>query len=447
MSVHVTIGSELTISGLPIAVEGELILTNTFTNPEFSRKERLGLWTGDTDTHIKLYRHTNLGLVVPRGTFPLVVRLLRENNIRYLIEDETTCPSLTERIMMNGSLYPFQTRGLNDLLRYNTGMLESPTGSGKTNIALSVTPRVKTPTVILVHTGELLKQTRERCRQWLGIEPGVLGAGKWDPRPISIAMVQTLGRRCLDEIADYFGCVIVDEAHHSPARTWADILNQLPAKYRYGFTATPFRKDGLQIVMFRTIGSITSKITKAEVEAAGKIIQPDIESVYTAFHFDLIAATEWSAMITAMVNDDDRNQLIAEEVRERLTPETRALILTDRVDHVNVLAGILREFTPVILTGELSESRRDTAMANVRGGARLTIATSSLLGEGVDVPGWDLLFLTTPMAGGPRTLQAVGRVSRAAPGKDRATIVDFVDSAVPVLVGAHSQRERLYHRT
>ena len=60
------------------------------------------------------------------------------------------------------------------------------------------------------------------------------------------------------------------------------------------------------------------------------------------------------------------------------------------------------------------------------------------------MPGWDLLFLATPMAGGPRTLQAVGRVSRAAPGKVRATVVDFVDIRVPALVAAHRQRVRLY---
>jgi superfamily II DNA or RNA helicase len=77
-------------------------------------------------------------------------------------------------------------------------------------------------------------------------------------------------------------------------------------------------------------------------------------------------------------------------------------------------------------------------------GARLTIATSNLLGEGADVPGWDLLFLATPMADGPRTLQAIERVSRAAPGRDRAVVVDFVDADVPALANAYDQRARLY---
>ena len=57
-----------------------------------------------------------------------------------------------------------------------------------------------------------------------------------------------------------------------------------------------------------------------------------------------------------------------------------------------------------------------------------------------------LVFLATPIAGGPRTLQAVGRVSRAAPGKNKATVVDFVDRRVPALVGAHRARQRMYAR-
>jgi hypothetical protein len=50
----------------------------------------------------------------------------------------------------------------------------------------------------------------------------------------------------------------------------------------------------------------------------------------------------------------------------------------------------------------------------------------------------------SPIAGGPRTLQAIGRVSRAAPGKQAATVIDFVDADVPALRGAHAQRARLY---
>jgi len=84
-------------------------------------------------------------------------------------------------------------------------------------------------------------------------------------------------------------------------------------------------------------------------------------------------------------------------------------------------------------------------MKQIRAGAQLTIATTHLLVEGIDVPGWDLLFLVTPISGGPKTLQVAGRVTRPAPGKNKAVIVDFLDSRVPMLKAAFSKREKIYH--
>jgi superfamily II DNA or RNA helicase len=446
--VELHLGAMLTIRGLPGSVADAVKAANTFTNPAFVRKERLGLWTGNTDEQIHLYHHSPDGhLIVPRGTFSLVVGLCREHRISYDVTDATVCPPLNVNVVQAGTLFPYQERALDDLLRWPTGLLEAPTGSGKTHIALSVIPRLKTPTLILTHTSELFRQTRMRVRDWLGIEPGAVGAGTWDLRPITVAMIQTLARRDLTPIANSFGCVLVDEVHHAPARTWAGILNQLPARYRYGFTATAWRKDGLQCLMWRTIGNITATISASEVRHAGRIVAPIIETVETDFFFDLEDAIQWPQMITDLVQDSERNALIVKEVRKRLRPQTRALILSDRIEHVLLLAALLEDLDPVVLTGTLTKSERDAAMQAVRGGAQLTIATSSLLGEGVDVPGWDLLFLATPMAGGPRTLQAIGRVSRAAPGKDWAVVVDFVDRAVPALANAYGQRARLYQRS
>ena len=444
MSVTIRVGAELLINGLPAVVDHAVTTANTFGNPAFDRRQRLGLWTGDTDETIALYRRTATGLVVPRGTFPLVIRLCREAGLAYQVVDETIAPPLDTTVTVSGALFSYQQQALDTLLRWPTGLLKAPTGSGKTNILLSAIPRLHTPTLILVHTAELLRQTQDRCQMWLGVEPGTLGGGRWDVRPISVGMIQTLAKRDLREIAAYFGCVLVDECHHAPARTWADVLNRLPSRFKYGMTATPWRKDGLQMIMWRTLSTVTATVDQADVTRASKTITPDIETIPTGFHFKLVDSLEWGRMITALVRDTARNALIVDEVRAHLTPHTRALVLTDRVEHAHHLARLLDTCQPVVLTGELTKTDREAAMVAVRAGASLTIATSALLGEGIDVPGWDLLFLATPMAGGPRTVQAVGRVSRAAPGKARATVIDFVDVAVPALACAHSQRERLY---
>lgn len=442
--ITLSVGAQLRIVGLPSGVAEQFIGENSFANPKRAMLERLGKWTGNEPRTIDLWNRDGGVLTLPRGYFPGVIHALRQRGLEFSLQDRTVFPALRKPLEAKAELYPYQERALAELLRWPTGVLEAPTGSGKTNILLSAAARLRTPALVCVHTTELLNQTCDRVRSWLGIEPGMIAGGKAILRPVTVAMIQTLARRDLrtQGVADYFGAVLVDEAHHAPAMTWARILEQLPAKYKYGFTATAWRKDGLQFLMWRLIGSKSAKITQTEVQSAGKIVWPQIEAILTDYYFDLADSSEWGAMLSDLVVNRNRNRLIVQEVRSRLNG-SRALILTDRIEHANILAGALKDLQPVLLTGEVSRHEREQAMTRIRAGARLTVATTHLLGEGVDVPGWDLLFLVSPIAGGPRTLQAVGRVARPAPGKDRATVVDFVDGRVQALRAAAHSRLKL----
>ncbi len=443
--IQIAVGPQLRIGGLPSDIERLFIRENSFANPKRETLERLGKWTGNEPRTIDLWAREGGWLILPRGFFPALIHGLKRATLPYAVEDCTVCPPVSEQLTVKGNLYPYQERALSDLLRWPTGVLEAPTGSGKTNILLSAVARLGTPALICVHTTELLNQTCDRVRSWLEVEPGVIAGSRAVFSPVTVGMIQTLARRNLEAegVTEYFGAVLVDEAHHSPAMTWARILEQMPARYKYGFTATAWRKDGMQFLMWRLIGSKSAKIAQFEVRDAGKIVWPDIETVLTDYYFDLADSSEWGVMLSDLVTNRNRNHLIVREVRSRMNG-SRALILTDRIEHANILAGALQDLQPVLLTGEVSRHEREQAMMRVREGARLTVATTHLLGEGVDVPGWDLLFLVSPIAGGPRTLQAIGRVARPAPGKDRATVVDFVDGRVQALRAAARSRRRLY---
>ena len=429
---------------LPIRLERQFISENTFANPKRETLRRLGKWTGNEPVTIVLWTRRHGELILPRGYLPTLIRSLKDEAVVHTVEDCTVCPP-AEALEVEGHLYQYQDRALADLLRWPTGILEAPTGSGKTNIMLSAVARLGTPALICVHTTELLNQTCDRVRSWLGVEPGVIAGNKAKLQPVTVGMIQTLARRDLkaEGIAGYFGAVLIDEAHHAPAMTWARILEQMPARYKYGLTATAWRKDGMQFLMWRLIGNKSAKISRSEVQSVGNIIWPQIETVPTDYYFDLSDSSEWGAMLSDLITNSCRNRLIVRELRSRING-SKALILTDRIEHANILAGALQDMQPVLLTGEMGKVERAQAMLRVRHGAALTIATTHLLGEGVDVPGWDLLFLVSPIAGGPRTLQAIGRVARPAPGKTRATVVDFVDTRVDALRAAAHSRQRLY---
>lgn len=445
MAAILSVAARGNITGIDNAMADAIRAAYTYANPEFERRERRGLWTGDTAQTVETWTAIPHGVSVPRGAGPRIVGLLRQHNVLFQVVDNTIAPSMHVAITPIGELRAYQQQALDLLVGRRSGVCVAPTGSGKTNILLSAIAVKKTTAIVVVHTKELLRQTADRCRSWLGFEPGIIGDGQWDIRPITIASVQTLSRRDLRSITSQFGLVAVDEAHHAPARQWSAVLDQFPARYRYGFSATPWRKDGLGFLLDDHIGPVIATVTPEAVRAAGATVPVRVETVYTTWQHTLRDRPDaWSAMLTALADDAERNRLITDLVRERYADGATLLVLTDRVAHAQRLADGVHDLEPVLLTGELSSSARETRMQAVRDGARLTIATAAMLGEGVDAPGWDCLLLATPFAGGPRTTQAVGRVVRPAPGKRDATVIDLVDRLVPALQAAAYARRRLY---
>jgi len=442
--MEITIRSNLTLEQVPTVLLEQFIDENTFDNPEYRMRKALGKWLKGTPEKIKLWSLNHGKLRLPRGYLPAVIAISRRNEIVFHIQDDTLEPWANFGLEVNGALEAYQQDALDNLLHYPCGTLVGPPGCGKTNILLSAIPELKTRALIIVHTRELFTQTVQRCKDWLGVTPGLIGSGKWEPSEITVGMIQTLARRDLSEITGYFGAILTDEGHHVAAKTWASVLEQFPARYKYAFTATPQRKDGYTFLIWRYTGGKTAEIKQEEVIEAGRIVWPKFMFRGTKFKYTLQDKGDWTFMLNQLAFDQDRNDEIIAEVMESIPYCESALILTDRVGHAELLARRLEGFDPVLLHGQLKAQERREAMEKVRKGTKLTIATIGLVGEGVDVPGWDLLYLVTPIAGGARTVQAIGRVARAKEGKSAASVIDFVDVCVDGYRGKDGQREYYY---
>lgn len=460
---RVVIREEIFIRGLPDYCLELMKKDNEFFNPKKARELRMIEGCADprkaramryrarmTPDDIVLWREAKDWIALPRGYMVDAMKIMEKCGIQAEIEDQSVLPEWVDPPVTENRLFDYQWDALCDLMAGATGVMEAPTGSGKTNILLTLIPQLRTPTIVVVHTKELLKQTIERCEAWLGYEPGIIGSGKSKPKDITIAMIQSLDRKDLKEegLLDRFGCIILDEAHHSPAETWARIIRKFPTRYKYGFTATAWRKDKMEMLIWRVIGNITSKVNKSTVKDAGRLVLTEIRAVPTEYWYDIADTSDWVKMISDIVDNEQRNWLIRDVVGRELdaNPKSKALILTDRIEHTERLGRLLYGFDPVILNGSLKTVERRENMAKVKAGTKLTIATTHLLGEGIDCPGWDLLFLVTPVVGGPRTVQIMGRVARPAPGKERAILYDFVDERVEMLKTAFYARNKLYKK-
>lgn len=241
-----------------------------------------------------------------------------------------------------------------------------------------------------------------------------------------------------------YGFVIVDECHHVPAVTFERCVRQIAVANWLGLTATPYRRDGLQSLISMYCGPIRHRVTITEEEQAAfdraLVVHP------TAHVFEGSNEAGIQEVFRSLVEDDQRSRQIGDDVVEAAGSGRNCLLLTQRKDHIEKLAGELarRGCDPIILQGGMGKKSRAAAVSEMQerasNGGLILVATGSFLGEGFDCPPLDTLFLAFPMAFKGRTVQYVGRVLRPMASKSRVEVHDYVDAEVPVLARMHTKR-------
>lgn len=320
----------------------------------------------------------------------------------------------------------YQERAVSAALKAPQGVISSPTGSGKSLLGLEIIRRRQQKTLILLHRGDLAKQWIEVIKERLGLTAGFIGDGSWEiGQEITIAMVQTLATREKEtkSLAETFGLILTDECHHTPCDTFSEVIGWFSSKYRYGLSATLERRDGLMPMIFLAIGPVIATIEKEEVEGLGAIVKAKIRPVDTAFKPGLISS--WAEFLDSLCTSAERNQLIIDLATRSPEP---VLILCDRIAHACDLAGMLsrRNIDHVLAHGKLNKDERKAAMEKIKT-AQITVGTSGLCGEGIDVSAWTVLVMASPISSEIKLMQAIGRVVRSCQGKKSALVYDLKD--------------------
>ncbi len=220
--MKIIVNNRAEIFEAPEQVRREIINRLTIKNPKWIDNQKMNRWQGETPEYLHHFWEPGPGrLIVPRGFVRQLATIARQHNVAFEWEDRTReLPEIPFRF--HGELRPYQEASVKAVRSRRFGTLQSPTGSGKTAMALFVIAERQQPTLVIVHTKTLLEQWRERITQFLGIpkkEIGVIGGGKCEIRDITVATVQSI-YKIADSIKRYFGFVVVDEAHHCPSRTF-----------------------------------------------------------------------------------------------------------------------------------------------------------------------------------------------------------------------------------
>lgn len=335
------------------------------------------------------------------------------------------------------TLRPYQVKAAMSLMQQKDGrlggILQIATGGGKTRIVAKVVQLMQVPTLYVVHTRELLHQTRNVLHELLQIPIGQIGDGAADIQPITVATYQSLTKQPSMTVKAFMmrtaQLIIYDEAHHVSCTTLQAISQQTHAAVStIGLSASPWRDDGLDLLIEAVCGPVRFTISASDLIKMGYLVQPVVKIHFlnapqdkTPEHRSDDQNTRYWAWISAA---EERNRYIAQLAQAH--PHEAVLILVKQIDHGDALAALIpgAEF----LDGSKSTRRRKEILERVRTGKTRVLIATSLADEGLDLPILSVLILAGAGSSSTRALQRLGRVLRTHPGKTTATIYDLVDA-------------------
>lgn len=409
-------------------------------NPDYIKKDRMGLWTGSTPQQIYLYEQVGQDVILPAGCLAGIRRMFP--NARLVDHRVGGDPYAYGS---NIALYEYQETAVKAAVEKGGGIMVAPCGSGKTQMGLEVVARIGVKTLWVTHTEDLLNQSMGRAQAVLNCtiyDYGKITGGKVKiGSGITFATVQTMSKLDLPKYKDEWGCVVVDECHHcvgSPTRVmqFYKVLNNLNASHKYGLTATPKRADGLESAMFSLLGGIAYEVPREAV--ADTTCSVRVKTVRTGWMPSSMAfmgdgTVNYSALVQDLVDDKTRTDVILDLITS-LPNDEPVLILGCRVGHLMrmckemVEAGYKCQCISGAGTSKLVKDERKAALGALdKGDIHFLFATYQLAKEGLDCPNLRHVVLATPEKDPTTIQQAAGRVGRKADGKAVGTVWDVVD--------------------
>lgn len=308
-----------------------------------------------------------------------------------------------------------------------------PTGGGKTVIFSRVVrgAAAKGKRVgVLAHRVEIVEQICVALDRE-GVSYGLIAPGApQTAHLVQVASVATLARR-LDEYADSFDLVVIDEAHHAVAGSWGKIIAAMLKARILGVTATPERLDGRGLgdvfeamVDGPSTGDLIAQGFLSRFRVFAPATAPDLSGVRTR-----LGDYEIGGLRAAM-----GGLVIESTVVEysRICPGTPAVAFCVDIAHSEAVAARFRShgYRAAHVDGETPAGERRRLIAQLGTGELNVLINCGLISEGVDIPTIGATILLRPTQSLALYLQQVGRSLRPAPGKQRALILDFAGNSL-----------------
>lgn len=351
----------------------------------------------------------------PTGLLPKVLDWCSEHQVKHTLEDHRKRP---EAILGLHSLslpitpYPDQLEAVRAALNENRSIVQMPTGSGKSIAAALLISALNVRTLVVVPNLELKRQLQESFLSYFGTLDNIV--------------VENIDSSSLDKHTN-FGCLIIDEAHHSAAKTyrklnakaWKDIY------YRYCFTATPYRnREEEQLLMESITGEVGYSLSYANAVKRGYIVP--IEAYYIEIPKTATNGYSWAEVYSELVvHNKERNSIIATLLSNLHASGAHTLCLVKEIAHGTALVRLLGA---AFAHGQGDDKELLISAFN-SGKLKTLIGTNGVLGEGVDTKPAEYVVIAGLGKSRPAFMQQVGRGLRRYEGKESAKIILLKDGS------------------
>ena len=324
---------------------------------------------------------------------------------------------------------------------YRSVMVQMPTGTGKTVLLSEVVKgeeqRVKNPWVwIVVHRRELVEQIRDTLDTMLSCPYSTLDTTSpllSENSRIKVMSIQWLSRHYQD-MAEKPSLIVIDEAHHAVAKTYAEVMNAYPEARKLGVTATPCRlnKKGFTDLFDVLLQSWPTK----------KFIADGRLSLYD--YMSIKADSIDQRMVFGLTKRGADGDFSLKEMSEKLDVQPsierlcdtilryasnkKGIVYAIDIKHAEHIAEQYRVhgIHAVAISSKTPNDERRLTIDKFKAGLIQVLVNVDLFGEGFDCPDVEFIQLARPTLSLAKYLQQVGRGMRVFEGKKFCLILDNV---------------------
>ncbi len=439
----------------------------THANPKHHRSKAMGFYPSKKEPPtIETWRDEEGQLTLPRGGMQRLRKVLFEYRVPWRNVDRRTEGNGPRGLPPHRvELWDHQQELVDAMIRTESGVAHSPTASGKTTAAIALIARVQLTALVIVWSSNLLEQWIGRIEKELGLsrsDIGIIRGKRWDVRPITMAMQQTMNKGIPDNILQAFGIVICDEVQRFAASTFMQSVDKFPARYRFGISDDSRRKDGKTFLIKDMFGRVLHEVDRTTIEDAGLVMPVELRVIFTEFTSERYArqreiyncahdfgsdacrhcglgkhersqAPNFNDLLEDLTRNKERDQLIRAIAASEIVAGNQVLAFSHRVQHcLNLRGGFSDDghLSGLLVGGDEYAHQFDTSKRGLLDGTiNAAAGTIQAVGQGMDVPNLSRGILATPITDNKQMIRQVsGRISRRAKGKTDAILYVLLDA-------------------